>query len=127
MVDSCTGDNITVIVAVNVLNVSELLLSVLPGISNMHSMQNNIGSKFSALIHLGQRGRLGHDARDGDIQTLSVVSHGKCMVAGRCTDHSSLSLLLREIEQSISCPTLFERPGELHEILFQVHFAATNL
>mmetsp|Transcript_10563 Transcript_10563/g.31882 ORF Transcript_10563/g.31882 Transcript_10563/m.31882 type:complete len:433 (+) Transcript_10563:76-1374(+) len=121
------GDDLGVVVAVDVALVRALALQEGLGLADVGAVDDDLGAEAAAAAHLGERRHGGHGHGHGDAQLRAVPGERERVVAGGRRAHAVGALLLGERPQAVGGAALLEGTRELHEVLLQVDVGAGEL
>eukprot|EP00053_Salpingoeca_punica_P009376 m.84040 g.84040 ORF g.84040 m.84040 type:complete len:414 (+) comp15003_c0_seq1:98-1339(+) len=123
------GNDVGVIVTVNVLQavLDADLLCALLGLAKVCAMQNDVGAKLAAVLHLGHGREFRHDKGDRHAQELSVVRQAERVVAGRGCNHANAALNGCEATKGVAGAALLEAACALEDLLLEVQLHAAHL
>mmetsp|Transcript_11817 Transcript_11817/g.44002 ORF Transcript_11817/g.44002 Transcript_11817/m.44002 type:complete len:248 (+) Transcript_11817:822-1565(+) len=113
---SCAGDDLRVVVAIDIALFGSLLLQEVLRLPNVPAMDDHFCSETSAATDFGKRCHRRHRNCNFDPQLCAVVGKSKRMVASRGRTDPLLTFLWREQTKRVACAALLEGAGELHQV-----------
>ena len=98
--------------------------SLLTGLIIHISKQHDLCAQSLGTVHLNQRSRGGHDDGGLAAELLCRQCNTLRMVSGRCGNDAACAFFVRQLANSVVCPTNFICAGSLHVFRFQIDFVA---